>query len=41
MPQQDVLEKLHFAPVIAQILLLQSVTSQRQASRQKTSYSDQ
>lgn len=41
MPQQDVLEKLLFAPVIAQIPLLQSGTSQRQARRQKTNYSDQ
>lgn len=38
MPQQDVLEKLLFAPVyvtIAQILLLQNVSSQRQASQPK------
>lgn len=35
MPQQDILEKLLFAPIyvmIAQILLLESVSSQRQAS---------
>jgi len=37
MPQQDILEKLLFAPIyvtIAQILL-QSVSSQRQATRPK------
>lgn len=35
MPQQDILEKLLFAPIyvmIAQILLLESVSSQRQVS---------